>query len=87
MKIEKELIIGNKLGLHARPAANFVQVANKFTSDITVIKNEIRANGKSIMEILTLEANQGSKIKIVVFGEDAKEAVDELEKILIKENS
>ncbi len=86
MKIEKELIIGNKLGLHARPAANFVQVANKFISDITVIKDKIAANGKSIMEILTLEANQGSKIKIVVFGEDAKEAAGELGKILIKED-
>ncbi len=82
MKIEKVIIITNKLGLHARPAALFVQTANKFVSDVYIEKNGERVNGKSIMGLMMLAAEQGSKITITVKGDDAKEALEALEKLL-----
>lgn len=80
--IEKAFIIKNKQGLHARPAALFVQIANKFDCEITVSKGKQKVNGKSIMGIMMLEAGKGSKITIVASGEKAEEAVMELEKLL-----
>jgi phosphocarrier protein HPr len=85
--VKKEIIIRNKQGLHARPAAIFVQVANKFDSDITVIKDKEEVNGKSIMGILTLGAEQGTVICIKAQGPDAQEAMDELEEILLTEET
>ena len=81
--IIKQLTVNNKLGLHARPAALFVQIANKFEADITVKKDNETVNGKSIMGILMLAAEQGSQIEIRADGEDAQNAVDELEKLLL----
>jgi len=85
MEIKKDIIIKNKQGLHARPAAVFVQIANKFDSDISVIKDKEEVNGKSIMGILMLAAEQGAVVCIKATGPDAKEAVEELEKILTSE--
>lgn len=82
---EKKLIIKNKLGLHARPAALFVQVASKFTSDISVKKGGQKVNGKSIMGIMMLAAGRGSKIHITVNGPDAEEAIKELEALVTKD--
>ena len=62
--IRKQLIVKNKQGLHARPAALFVQIANKFDSHITVIRDEEKVNGKSIMGILMLGAERDSEIII-----------------------
>ncbi|MFH1868970.1 MAG: HPr family phosphocarrier protein [Candidatus Omnitrophota bacterium] len=81
--VKKEIIIRNKQGLHARPAAIFVQVANKFDSDISVIKDNEEVNGKSIMGILMLGAEQGTVVYLRATGPDAEEAVAELEKILL----
>lgn len=86
MTIEKTLVIKNKQGLHARPAALFVQIANKFNSDITVSKGRHKVNGKSIMGIMMLEAGYGSRVTLVVVGEDAEAAVKELEVLLVSEN-
>ncbi len=83
--IKKELIIKNKQGLHARPAAIFVQVANKFDSRITVRRDAEEVNGKSIMGILMLGAEKGSLIIIEADGSDAQEALAELEKIITNE--
>ena len=83
--IKKEIIIKNKQGLHARPAALFVQIANKFDSDISVKKDNEEVNGKSIMGILMLGAEQGTIVCLKVTGPDAEEAVSELEKILLEE--
>jgi len=80
--MDKKIIVKNKLGLHARPAALFVQVANKFNSTITVAKDDLAVNGKSIMGILMLAAETGSTIIITASGDDAPEALLELEKIL-----
>lgn len=80
--VKKKIIVKNKLGLHARPAALFVQIANKYDSDVKVIKDDIEVNGKSIMGILMLAAEKDSVITIVATGKDAPEAMGELEKII-----
>ncbi len=85
MKVEKHLVIKNKLGLHARPAALFVQIANKFDSDISVTKGKEKVNGKSIMGILMLAAGKGARICIQAQGPDAEAAVMELEKLLLSD--
>lgn len=83
--IKKELIVKNKQGLHARPAAIFVQVANKFDARITVRHDDEEVNGKSIMGILMLGAEKGSLIIIEADGSDANQALEELEKIITSE--
>ena len=83
--IKKKLVVKNKLGLHARPAAMFVQIANKFDSRITVKRDEEEVNGKSIMGILMLGAERGSEIFIEIEGDDAHLAIIELEKLVASE--
>ena len=85
MIIEKAIIIKNKQGLHARPAALFVQVANKFDCEITVSKGSDKVNGKSIMGIMMLEAGKGSRVTIIANGQDAEQAVRELEGLLLSD--
>ena len=82
MVFEQEIIIKNKLGLHARPAALFVQIANKFDCDISVRKGRQKVNGKSIMGIMMLAAGRGEKIHIKTSGDDAQRAMAELEQLL-----
>ncbi len=65
-------------GLHARPASLFVKIANKYASEITVIKDSESTSGKSMMGILTLAAEQGSDIELVIKGPDAHDAMREL---------
>ncbi len=77
-KLEREVEIINKLGFHARAAANFVKIAEKFKSEIIVKKDDVEANGKSILGLLTLGAPKGSKITLVIYGPDASEAMDAL---------
>ncbi len=69
------VVIKNPQGLHARPAALFVRTANRFGSRVTVSKGRQQASGKSIMEILTLAANAGAKVRVEATGDDAEEAV------------
>ena len=80
--LKKKVVVRNKLGLHARPAALFVQMANKFDSQIMVVKDDQEVNGKSIMGILMLAAEKGSTVIINATGKDAEAAILELEKIL-----
>src|SRR3989338_1473562 len=82
MVIKKKIKIKNSQGLHARPASIFVRIANKFESDVTVRKGSESVNGKSIMGLLVLAANQGSTIEIEVSGPDAELAMKELEYFL-----
>jgi phosphotransferase system HPr (HPr) family protein len=83
--IEKEAIIKSKLGLHARPAALFVQLANKFDSEIIIKKEKQEVNGKSIMGILMLAAEKGARITIIAQGPDAEEAIDQLIGLISKD--
>ena len=83
-KIEKEIIIQNCQGLHARPAALFVQIASKYDALITVKKDKETVNGKSIMGILMLGAQQNCIVILTADGDDAEKAFAELEGFLTK---
>jgi phosphocarrier protein len=80
--VTKELIVINKLGIHARPAAMFVKVANRFDCDIFVEKDGEQVNGKSIMGLMMLAAGPSSRIVIQAQGTDAEQAVLEIEALL-----
>ena len=71
----KELLVQNKMGIHARPAAMFVKIANRFNCDIFVEKDGEKVNGKSIMGMMMLAAECGSQILIRAEGEDAEAAI------------
>lgn len=75
---ENKVTIPNKLGLHARAAATFTKQASEFSSNIEVIKDHMHANGKSIMELLTLAAAKGSRIIIRAIGDDESTAIKAL---------
>jgi phosphocarrier protein HPr len=81
-KIEKEIPIVNRLGLHARPAAMFVRIASRYRSEIWVAKEGEEVNGKSIMGLMMLAAGQGSKLRVRCEGPDAEEAIEELEELI-----
>lgn len=85
MTLKKKVKIRNPQGLHARPASIFVKIANKYESEIAVRKGKQSVNGKSIMGLMMLAANQGTTIMIEVSGPDARGAMDELEKFLGRE--
>ena len=77
----RDIIVSNKLGLHARPAMQFVDLANSFKSEIKVIKfgdEPGEADGKSVMQMIILAATEGTKMRIDAEGEDADEAVKKL---------
>jgi phosphocarrier protein len=74
----QEFTICNKLGMHARPAAQFVKRASKYTSSIWVEKDDEQVNGKSIMGLMMLAAGHGAKLIVTAEGTDAEEAVKEL---------
>src|SRR5258706_5391229 len=78
----KQLLVSNKLGIHARPAAMFVKVANRFTCNIFVEKDGEKVNGKSIMGLMMLAAGPGSKLTVHAEGNDAPQALTELETLL-----
>ena len=78
----KELVVLNKLGIHARPAALFVKAANRFTCDIFVEKDGEKVNGKSIMGLMMLAAGPGSKLIIHAQGVDATQAIAEIEALV-----
>ncbi|MGE5280128.1 MAG: HPr family phosphocarrier protein [Deltaproteobacteria bacterium] len=84
-RVEKKVLVRNKQGLHARPAALFVQIANKFDATIKVQKEDQIVNGKSIMGILMLAAEKDSEILIIAEGTDSEAAVNELEMLLMSD--
>ncbi len=75
---QREVRIVNRAGMHARPAAEFVRLAGSFVAEITVSKDGLEVNGKSIMGVLMLAAEQGSTLRLVAEGKDAPEALDAL---------
>ena len=77
-RVSRQTLVVNPQGLHARPAALFVQLAKRFASDITVTKGRQRVDGKSIMGLLTLAIETGAQVRIGADGPDAQEAVDRL---------
>ena len=83
--IKKEIIIKNQQGLHARPAAMLVQLASRFNSSVNLQKGTEKVNGKSIMGILTLGVQRNNKIILEIDGDDAAQALKEIEELLTKE--
>src|SRR3954464_12071174 len=82
--LTKELLVQNKMGIHARPAAMIVRVTNKFKSEVLVEKDEEQVNGKSIMGLMMLAAAKGSKVKFIATGEDAPQMLTEIEALFAK---
>jgi len=82
--VVKELVVQNKLGIHARPAAMIVRITNKFKSEVFVEKDEEQVNGKSIMGLMMLAAGKGSKVKFIATGEDAQQMLTELEQLFAR---
>ncbi len=83
--LRKEFTIENEVGLHARPASVLVQTANRFVSTITIKRDSEKANAKSIINVLSLGVEKGTKITIEIEGEDEKEAMEAITS-LIKNN-
>lgn len=79
---EIKVTVKNKTGLHARPAALFVQKANQFKSEITIAKGDREISAKSIMGVMSLGVGQGSEILIKAEGEDAQQALDALAELV-----
>jgi phosphocarrier protein len=79
--ISKDLQVLNKLGLHARAAAKVVFIANKFISEITLVKDNKQADARSIMKILMLSASKDSIINITIQGDDEIQAMNSIEKL------
>ena len=80
--IERDIEIRNKLGLHARAAAKLVHTASRFKADVKVRKGEEEVDGKSILGILLLAAGRGSTIRVKADGEDERDALDAVEKLI-----
>jgi len=80
--LTRNFLVSNKLGIHARPAAQFVKIANRFNCDIFVEKDGERVNGKSIMGLMMLAAGPGSKLVVQATGHDASQALSELETLI-----
>lgn len=80
--VERDVEIVNKFGLHARPAMQFVELANKFASGIEVSKGELTVDAKSIMSVMRLAATKGTILRISADGDDATDAADALVKLV-----
>ncbi len=80
--VTKDFLVANKLGIHARPAAMFVKTANRFHCNIFVEKDGERVNGKSIMGLMMLAAGPGSRVTVHAEGQDAPQALAEIETLL-----
>lgn len=80
----REFTVGNKLGIHARPAAQFVKTASKFSCDIRVEKDGEEVDGKSIMGLMMLAAGHGSVLQISAEGDDAEQALDALADLITR---
>ena len=82
--LTKELLVQNKMGIHARPAAMIVRVTNKFKAEVHVEKEDEQVNGKSIVGLMMLAAARGSTVRFVANGPDAEQMLTELEALFAK---
>jgi phosphocarrier protein HPr len=80
----RELVVQNKMGIHARPAAMIVRITNKFKAEVFVEKDEEQVNGKSIMGLMMLAAGKGSKVKFIATGDDAAAMLAEIEALFVR---
>jgi phosphocarrier protein len=84
LQLEKKIKVVNRLGLHARPAALLVQTTNRFNSEITIRKDDMEINAKSIMGIMMLAAGYGSTLVIRVSGNDADTAMKAVQELFVR---
>jgi phosphocarrier protein HPr len=84
MMIERAVQIANKNGLHARPAAEMVKIASRFKSEITIVRDDLEVNGKSIMGVMMLAAEFGATLTIRAHGTDAQQAVDAIAELIAR---
>lgn len=82
LRQSKEIVIQNRNGLHARPAAMFVKISSRYRAEVWVEKDGERVNGKSIMGLMMLAAGKGSKLHIIAEGADADKVVAEIENLV-----
>jgi phosphotransferase system HPr (HPr) family protein len=82
--IAREITVQNELGLHARPAAEFVRVANSFRADITLIKDNRRFSATSLIDVLRANLDRGATAMLEARGADAEAAITRLEKLLLE---
>lgn len=83
MQAERTVTIGNRHGLHVRPATKLAEMASKFRSAVTITKDGQTVSAKSIIELLTLAAEHGTALQVKAEGPDAVEAVDAVEKLVV----
>ena len=82
--LAKELVVQNKMGIHARPAAMVVRITNKYKAEVFVEKDGEQVNGKSIMGLMMLAAGKGSKVKFIATGPDAPQMLADLEHLFAR---
>lgn len=82
IKVEKTLVIVNKLGLHARAATQLVQLTNKFDAQITLHQGDKQASANSVLGLMMLESHQGKEVQVVSEGADAQAALDAVERLI-----
>ncbi len=82
--VTKELVVQNKMGIHARPAAMIVRITNKFKAEVFVENKDEQVNGKSIMGLMMLAAGRGSRVKFIATGDDATPMLAELEALFAR---
>ena len=80
--VERTVTIVNKLGLHARPAAEIVKTASRFRAEVTLIRDDLEVNGKSIMGVMMLAAEHGSSLVLRAEGPDAEQVLDALSTLI-----
>ena len=80
-EVERTLVVRNKMGIHARPAAMIVRTTNRYEGEVYVEKDDERVNGKSIMGLMLLAAGQGSKLKFTVVGSNPESLLNELSEL------
>jgi phosphocarrier protein len=80
--VERTVTIVNRQGLHARPAAEIVKIASRFNAEVTLVRDDLEVNGKSIMGVMMLAAEQGASLLLRADGPDAEQAVDALSTLI-----
>ena len=82
-RLEKDLLIVNKLGLHARAATQLAKLANQFNADITLQLGDKSASATSVLGLMMLEGNQGKEVRVISEGADAAQAMDAIESLIV----
>lgn len=82
--LKREIVIINKLGLHARAAAKFVTLASRFDAEIRLLRNDREVNGKSIMGVMMLAAACGTRLELCAGGPEAEQALEHLEELILR---